>query len=573
MRAFIRKAKPLSILLIPLLASFPSFAQIRIDKQQCFGGYDEDLIRGRGIIMEDDFILLAGTSLKPGSGTGMVPEYCSDVLGNDHTWVVKVNYDYEVIDSWCYELGIQDILKVENSTKNEYYLVGGGFCDICGDVARNMKVIKINSDGEEIWSSCFGNLYGYYYEPGGGELTYDGGVLAFANYTFGGCDISHHYGGLDGWMVAMDSLGNMTWETTLGTGGNDILDRVDRSNRGGFYTTMFNYPAGSYGNLAQCFDPPMYGNATLIKMDSVGGIEWQECYGCNPGPSIQAGMWSFTDLEDGFIGIGTANCNNGDLEGSGWHEGWHNNIPSTDIWLLRLDLDRNVVWSRCYGGSSDEGVTKVFPMEDGGFMAFGVTLSNNGDVASAAHIGLMNPCVGVGWVFRTDANGNLLWERCLGSDGGNGCTAFMDVVKHNDREYTIVGDMMCPPGGIGGDINCSNCAITLNPHDIVMWDYWLLHITDTVDYSTLQVPERPMQKEEAEVEVYPNPTNNTVCVLLPNEAEATEMELINMNGQVVATKTFSGKGSWMEMGDLPKGMYMLRIRNAEVCLTRKVLRE
>jgi hypothetical protein len=82
-----------------------------------------------------------------------------------------------------------------------------------------------------------------------------------------------------------------------------------------------------------------------------------------------------------------------------------------------------------------------------------------------------------------------------------------------------------------------------------------------------------MPKEEAAVEVYPNPTNNTVCVLLPNEAEATEMELINMSGQVVATKTFNGKGSWIEMGDLPKGMYMLRICNAEVCLTRKVLRE
>ena len=75
------------------------------------------------------------------------------------------------------------------------------------------------------------------------------------------------------------------------------------------------------------------------------------------------------------------------------------------------------------------------------------------------------------------------------------------------------------------------------------------------------------------MEVYPNPTRNLVHVVLPNETEATKMELINMSGQVVATKTFSGKGSWMEMGDLPKGMYMLRIRNAEVCLTRKVLRE
>lgn len=92
-------------------------AQIRIDKQQCFGGYDEDLVRGRGIIMEDDFILLAGTSNKPGSGTGLVPEYCSNVPGNDHAWVVKINYDYELIDSWCYDLGIKDILKVENSEK------------------------------------------------------------------------------------------------------------------------------------------------------------------------------------------------------------------------------------------------------------------------------------------------------------------------------------------------------------------------------------------------------------------------------------------------------------------------
>jgi hypothetical protein len=47
----------------------------------------------------------------------------------------------------------------------------------------------------------------------------------------------------------------------------------------------------------------------------------------------------------------------------------------------------------------------------------------------------------------------------------------------------------------------------------------------------------PVQ-QEASAEIYPNPTNNTVCVVLPNEAEATEMELVNMSGQVVAAKTF-----------------------------------
>ena len=178
----------------------------------------------------------------------------------------------------------------------------------------------------------------------------------------------------------------------------------------------------------------------------------------------------------------------------------------------------------------------------GDFMAFGTTQSNNGDVASAAHLNLGDLNDGVGWVFRIDANGNLLWERCLGKNGGY--TRFREVIQHNDREYTIVGELICPPNGSSGDVSCSNCAFSYTPTPTVMnWDYWILHITDTVDYTILQVPERPMPKEEAVVEVYPNPTNNTVCVVLPNEAEATEMELINMSGQVVATKTFSGKGS------------------------------
>ena len=548
-------------------------AQIRIDKQQCFGGYDEDLIEGRGIIMEDDFILLAGYTYKPGVGTGLVPEYCSDAYVYSPAWIVKINYDYELIDSWCYDMGVKDILKVENGERKEYYLVGGAFCDICGDTVRNMKVIKINSNGEEIWTSCFGNREGYYWESGGGDLTHDGGVLAFANYFSSGCDISHFYGAVDGWMVAMDSLGNMTWETTLGTQAVDLLSRVDRSDKGGYYVTMYNDPAGSYGNLTPCYDPPMNSNATFIKLDSIGGIEWQECYGCIPGPNKESAILRFIDLEDGYIGIGETTCTDGDLQGAGWHPGYYGGgFPCYDIWLLRLDLDRNVVWSKCYGGSSHEGAARVFPLEDGGFMAFGTTQSIDGDVASAAHLNLSDLNDGIGWVFRTDAHGNLLWERCLGTKDGS--TIFKEVVQHNDREYTIVGDVICPRTGSSGDVNCSNCAFTYTPTpQVINRDYWILHITDTVDYTTLQVPERPMPQEEAVVEVYPNPTNNTVCVVLPNEAEATEMELINMSGQVVATKTFGGKGGWMEMGDLPKGMYMLRIRNAEVCLTRKVLRE
>ena len=83
-----------------------------------------------------------------------------------------------------------------------------------------------------------------------GELAHDGGLLCHANYHSGGCDISHYYGNGDGWIVALDSLGNMKWETTLGTLGQDNLYHVERSSRGGYIVTMTADPVGNnYGNL------------------------------------------------------------------------------------------------------------------------------------------------------------------------------------------------------------------------------------------------------------------------------------------------------------------------------------
>ncbi len=546
------------------------FSQIRIDKQQNFGGYGHD--QSVGIIVEKDYILIAGNSDTTSNGTGQVPSSCIDIPAYQHAWIVKVNYDYEIIDSWCYNMYVKDFLKVENIDRNEYYLVGAAGCKACDNTKRNLSVIRINDEGEVIWSSCFGNDDGYYYTPFGGDLTGDGGCLASGPYYSANCDISNVYGSIDVWIVAMDSLGNMAWETTLGTDGIDVLGHVDKSTHGGFHATMQNDPVSDYGSLLP--NPKMNMNATWVKLDDFGNVEWQECYGCNqvPGQSQEATLYKVLDLEDGYLGVGGTTCNTGDLQGSGWHPGWGSGgTPTFDIWLFRLDNDRNIVWSKCYGGSGLDGGNRIFQTSDGGFIMFGGTHSINGDVASAAHLNLGNPNSGVAWVFRIDANGDLLWERCLGEEQG-GRTVFMDAFQHNDREYTVVGDLLCPLNGISGDVNCPNCSITTDPNNPGgTFDYWILHITDTVDYSTVSIPERPVP-EETSIEIYPNPTNNTVCVVLPAEAEATKMELVNMSGQVVASKTFNGKSSWLEMGNLPQGMYILRVHNTEICLTRKVLR-
>lgn len=225
-----------------------------------------------------------------------------------------------------------------------------------------------------------------------------------------------------------------------------------------------------------------------------------------------------------------------------------------DAWLLRTDLDGNVLWSKCYGGTKEETIVKVFENEDGGFTVFGATMSLDGDSQSAHNLKpASNLEIGNKlWVFRTDSSGNLLWERAMGTQT-EAHEYLVDVVKHNDREYTILaecgssnGEMPC------GDYNCTNdTAYLMHAHT----NYWVLHVTDTVDYSTIQVAEQPQPQGET-VRVYPNPGNDAVRIVLPQEAMVLEARVYNALGQLVREEHGTNE---ISVAGLPEGIYLLRI--------------
>ena len=107
-----------------------------------------------------------------------------------------------------------------------------------------------------------------------------------------------------------------------------------------------------------------------------------------------------------------------------------------------------------------------------------------------------------------------------------------------------------------GDYNCTNdTAYLMNSYS----NYWVLHVTDTVDYTTLQVPEWP-QPYEKTVQVYPNPTNNKVWIVLPEDALVDEVKVYNVFGQVV--KKEQGTND-IDLSGLVEGVYLVRIRDKE----------
>ncbi|MDO5316319.1 MAG: T9SS type A sorting domain-containing protein, partial [bacterium] len=228
----------------------------------------------------------------------------------------------------------------------------------------------------------------------------------------------------------------------------------------------------------------------------------------------------------------------------------------------RTDAEGNILWSRCYGGTQYESVSRIFQNEDGGFTVFGRTDSHDGDAQSA--LNLYYPYYidyRKLWVFRIDADGNLLWERVMGSATSSD-EYLNDVIKLNDREYVIAGLVYCgyPQSG---DVNCSN-GVFFNGQDSGE-NYWVLHITDVFDYDNVE------EKQMSNVRVYPNPARGQFAV---SAERLKRVQLYDMLGQLlVDVPAHNGTNVMVDSPCLGSGIYLVRIVTDNGVVQKRVVVE
>ncbi len=178
-------------------------------------------------------------------------------------------------------------------------------------------------------------------------------------------------------------------------------------------------------------------------------MEWQQCYG----GSDQDNGRSVVVLENGNIVV-FGGTNSNDFDVSSNHGGY-------DFWLFETDSTGNLLWEKTYGGSDDDLPERMMQSPDGGYVLFGSTVSNDGDV-SGNHGNVDY------WVVKTDSVGNLLWQRCLGSHA-NDIPSDMDI----DGEGNIY--VMGLTVGHDGDVSANNgfydyWFLKLDPNGQIVWD-------------------------------------------------------------------------------------------------------
>lgn len=338
----------------------------------------------------------------------------------------------EVSIAWQKSLGgtfDDEAYEIEQTTDGGY-IIGGSSESGDGDVGGNKGgkdcwIIKLDSLGNIEWET---NLGGSDNETIHGiQQTMDGGYIVGAFSTSSDGDVGGNNGMRDFWIVKLNASGNLVWETSLGGSSDDILESIQQTSDGGYIAAGFS--SSDNGNVS--------GNngkadAWIVRLDETGNLVWETNLGGSDS-DIAASIDQTIDL--GFIVAGYTTTEN-----------------KRDLWIAKLDDTGSLDWQKTLGGSENDEAVSVEQTIDSGYIIGGYSRSVDGDVGE-------NQGSTDAWIIKLNVTGDLLWEKTLGGSGSDGVNEIKEVAEGG---FIAV----CGSSSSDGDLTSNNGA----------GDFWILRL-------------------------------------------------------------------------------------------------
>lgn len=268
------------------------------------------------------------------------------------------------------------------------------------------------------------------------------GAVVFSGSNNG--DITIPKGSQDFWVYQLDANGNLLWQKSLGGTDSELPTTICAASDGGYVV----------GGASQSNDGDFNINhggfdGWLVKLDANGNLQWKK----NFGGSLSDLILHVTATKDGgYIAIGDSGSNDLDFPA---------NNGGSDIWVIKLDAQGNVIWKKNYGGTGNENAFQIIENSKGGYTFCGNSDSSNGDLTKNN----LGPDY---WIVSLDADGKIVWQRSL---GGSGFDSAHSLVESNDGSIFIAGQSESNDKdvtGIHGGFDA--WVIKLNGFGILQWE-------------------------------------------------------------------------------------------------------
>jgi hypothetical protein len=258
--------------------------------------------------------------------------------------------------------------------------------------------------------------------------TSDGG------YAIAGRTKSFGSGGYEFWLIKTDSLGNMEWNKTYGSGSaysvvqtsdggyaiaGSMLVKTDSEgnmqwNRSYGGTAMVQTSDGGYALAGSTIvAPAVEAYFRLVKTDALGYRQWNKTY---PRGAYDLAQSVIQTSDGGYAIAG--------LTRPGAGEG--------DFLLIKTDPSGDMEWSKTYGSQDKDEGHVVVQTSDGGYALAGLMWNRSGGDAG---------------LVKTDSAGNMQWKRNYGegiawamaltSDGGYiiACSSLVKIDSEGNIQW------------------------------------------------------------------------------------------------------------------------------------------
>jgi len=338
-----------------------------LEWQRSLGGSGDEMGLSVKETSDGGYIVVSTTSSYDGDVSGL--HDTSGFVGD--IWMVKLDSTGNILWQNCFGGTGLDGANCVIETYDSNYVAAGRSNSNDGDVSGNQGssdiwVIKVSSAGTLIWQKCLGGTDTDY--ANNMKETPDHGIVLCGNTSSTDGDFTGTTSTISNsiFIMKIDSMANMEWVKTYGGNLIEIGFDIALTSNGGY----------ALGSATLSSDLPGYHGSFdywLLKLDSVGDMEWQNCYGGSGGDFFKA---LSPTPDNGYVLIGASSSVDGDVSTP---------LGSSDAWIVKTDSVGNIEWEHSYGGTGPDDGTSILVNPDGSIVF--ACESNSNDIDVSGHHG------------------------------------------------------------------------------------------------------------------------------------------------------------------------------------------
>lgn len=197
-----------------------------------------------------------------------------------------------------------------------------------------------------------------------------------------------------------------------------------------------------------------YGGSDLwmIKLNSDYSLAWQKEFG---GSGSESGTMVI-ETSDGNLLL--ACSSDSPISGNKSVSGY----GGSDIWVVKIDIDGNILWQDVYGGSGSDEFSSITEDSIGDVVFCGSSNSSISGNKSENSFGLKDF-----WIVKIDQTGNIIWDKTI---GGSDQDKAYDISLDSFDNIFVSGDSFSNISGVK-----TQNAFGLN-------DYWIVKLNPNGNY-------------------------------------------------------------------------------------------